>query len=569
MKKSTTYFLLISGVVLLFVFCLVWIIAGPSRPIQLSKQTTYLTEPLRRNGLIDYEKALLEIQGADVAPEENAAIPFLQAMWPCDLTPEEQILVCDALQMSLPSEPGLVHSGDAATLEPIVAWLNQQQDMQLGAGNFTPLTRNEAIAAVNESYSTPWSRAQLPPLAAWIDRQALHFEKLHEMNDRPRFFLPDPALLDDQYDSFFTYSMPTIEAQREVTRSLGARAMLNIGENRPADAWEDIKTTFTLSRCHPRPVFIIDVLLGSAFHGLACDELCTLLNSGQCDAQLLDQIDQYLNQLKPFHDMPGVINISERFSTLDAATNLSAGNFESELVLGESNEVFDSLAKIPYDRNAMLQTINRWYDQLVAAMELDDLEERQAAFDQFDADLQTEIAGIKDSGNIAVAIFNQSARGEMIGKICVALLLPASVQAASAEDRANVQLQLVRVAVALEKLKVETSVYPESLAALTDRIDPALLNDPYSTGQFRYERREPGYLLYSLFLDRIDDGGSSLDGMTVAGDWISGDPIILYPQGDWVIRFPQPQNTFLDPPPWKVEADAAAIELETEAGAKE
>lgn len=553
MKKSTVYFLIIAPAAFVLFGVLFWFVAGPSRPTVVSQQTTYLTTPLLASGLVDYERGMLEMQSAGIRPEENAAIPLVQAMWPCDFDPEAQHVVCEALDIATPSGPGLVHSCDPANLQAIVVWLNQQQLAKPASGVFSS---TEAIDVIDDAYGTPWTRAQVPPLADWIDRQAPHFAKLHEINDRPQYFLPAPSVLNDRYDPLPFTDLPSIGTWREAARSLSARAMLYIGENQPAAAWEDIKTIFSLSRCVPQPACELDMLVCCAFRGMACSELRTLLNSGQCDAALLAKIAHDLDGIAPLHASLTTADLSERLRALDAAVNLSVGRYDSELVMGEKNQALESLCRLPFDRNAMLLKINQQFDKLVAVLKIDDLEVRSAAFDKFDADLQAEIESVKQGGNIAAAVFNQTARGELIGKVLIALLFPALRQVTVAEQRVNLEFQMARVAVALEQFKLRTGDYPDSLDALADQLDPHSLADPYSTGPLRYERRRPGFLLYSLFLDRIDDGGNSLYGEIVNGEWLPTGIPSTYPNGDMVVRFPQPKKAFLNPPPW-ISADAA------------
>lgn len=547
MKKSTLYFWIIAPPAFLLFAGLLWFVVGPSRPIALAKQTTYLTEPLRPNGLVDYERGMLEMHSAGIRPEENAAIPLLQAMWPCGFDLESQLLVCEALDMPTPSGPGLVHSCDPVNLQALVAWLNQRQLPKPTSGTFSS---TEAVAVIEETYGTPWTRAQAPPLADWIDRQAPHFAKLHEINDRPKYFLPAVSILNDHYDPLPFSDAPSIGAWREASRCLSARAMLNIGENRPVAAWEDIKTIFSLSRCIPQPCCEIDMVVACAFRGMACDKLRTMLNSGQCDADLLAKIARDLDGIAPLHESLMTADLSDRLRTLDAAVNLSVGHYDSELILGEKNDAIEALGRLPFDRNAMLRKINQQYDKLVAVLKIEDLELRSAAFDKFDDDLQAEIISIKQGGNVAAAIFNQTARGEMIGKVLIALLFPALRQASFAEQRVNLDIQMVRVAVALELFKLQVGDYPDSLDALADQIDAQRLVDPYSSGRLHYERRSPGFVLYSNFLDRIDDGGTSIYGDIAGGEWLSEPGSATYPNGDFVFRFPLPASHFLNPPPW-------------------
>ncbi|TWT38563.1 hypothetical protein [Blastopirellula retiformator] len=536
MKKKTLTYAIIGGIVLLSLAILIWIVAGPSGPIVVSKQTTHLTEPLSKNGLVDYHQAILEMQGNGVTPEQNAAIPYLQATWPAGIAPEDQPLVCDALQMPMPEAPGLPAYTGEANKSTILAWLNQNFAGEVAAGDLDPLTDADALDVLIAALA-PWTRQQLPPLAAWLDEQAVHLDKLHEMNDRPRFFLPSPTLLRTKKSYLFACDLPTVMTQRDTQRVLLARANLRIGENQPEHAWEDIKTVFTLSDRHSRPGMLVELLHGIALRGVANSALQALLNSGQCDAQLLTEIDKHLAALGPMNEMATAIDTTERFMGLDAAIVISTDPVAAQEFFEGENPI-GALANVPFDRNIMLVRLNEWYDQMTEALAIEDLTEREAAIGQVTVEIQEIGEEFKSPGNIAAALFSQRARGEAIARLMGALLLPAVMQVGAAEERVNIQLQLLRVAVKLEKWKLEQGDYPDSLDQLGDQIDPQLLIDPYAPGPLRYDRREPGYLLYSLFSNRIDDEGSSPWGDVIDGEWVDEEGVSIFPDGDMVLRFP-------------------------------
>ena len=54
----------------------------PRPKITISKETTYITEPLRADGCVDYVAAVKRHCSEGVTPENNAAIPFWQAVGP-------------------------------------------------------------------------------------------------------------------------------------------------------------------------------------------------------------------------------------------------------------------------------------------------------------------------------------------------------------------------------------------------------------------------------------------------------------------------------------------------------
>jgi len=65
--------------------------------ITISKQTTYITEPLRKDGYVNYVAALNQRFRAGVTPDNNAAVPFLKALGPGEIGPKYRDEYCRML----------------------------------------------------------------------------------------------------------------------------------------------------------------------------------------------------------------------------------------------------------------------------------------------------------------------------------------------------------------------------------------------------------------------------------------------------------------------------------------
>src|SRR3989304_2790491 len=59
--------------------------AKPRPLVTISKETTYITGPLREDGYPDYVAALNELCSKGVTPQNNAVVPFCQAMGPGEI----------------------------------------------------------------------------------------------------------------------------------------------------------------------------------------------------------------------------------------------------------------------------------------------------------------------------------------------------------------------------------------------------------------------------------------------------------------------------------------------------
>src|SRR3954451_11812878 len=80
-KKKPSIFWWIGGAILILVVLFFLQLFGPSPRLVVSRRTTYITTPLGKNGLPDYEKSYLELCREGVTPENNAAALIWPALW--------------------------------------------------------------------------------------------------------------------------------------------------------------------------------------------------------------------------------------------------------------------------------------------------------------------------------------------------------------------------------------------------------------------------------------------------------------------------------------------------------
>jgi hypothetical protein len=97
--------------------------------------------------------------------------------------------------------------------------------------------------------------------------------------------------------------------------------------------------------------------------------------------------------------------------------------------------------------------------------------------------------------------------------IVSAYALPPQGHALPRYASALAYLRLAQTAIALERFRsVNDAHYPDSLSELAPNYLPVVPMDPFDGQPLRYHKRAAGYLLYSIGMDRKDDGGMRLKG---------------------------------------------------------
>lgn len=91
------------------------------------------------------------------------------------------------------------------------------------------------------------------------------------------------------------------------------------------------------------------------------------------------------------------------------------------------------------------------------------------------------------------------------------LLLPSLTRAAVIHNRTSAQLRLGSVAVAVERYRLAEGHLPDDLGVLVSDYLPAIPLDPFDGKPLRYVPDSPGYLLYSIGEDGVDNTGQRYD----------------------------------------------------------
>jgi hypothetical protein len=182
------------------------------------------------------------------------------------------------------------------------------------------------------------------------------------------------------------------------------------------------------------------------------------------------------------------------------------------------------------DWDPALRIANLWYDRMAATMRGKNLVVRKKQLDELEIELKELKADrIADGDPIKAALAPGKTardRGKVAGEALVVLLVPAVRKVQSAADRAEQVQQNLSLAFALAACQRDKGTYPAKLDALAPAYLAKIPHDLFSGKAMIYRPAEKGYLLYSVGVNGVDDGGRSSD----------DDP----PGDDLVVRMPHP-----------------------------
>jgi len=457
----------------------------------VAADTTVVLEPVRPDGTIDYEAALNARYSVGITPENNAAALLDQVFQPAFESLELKIRYYQYLGVSEPLRGQcLISESEFATQ----SW---------GPRNAAGPAHIAFDDPCRLALSKPWARADYPDIATWIDLNNEPLRLIEQASHRPRLFDP---LVTSGY--LISSQVPLTQNLRVAARVLVTRAMQRISEGDLEAAAYDLMTCHRLSRLLGQHATLIGNLVGLAVDALATAGDQTLLSAGLT----ADQARTYLAELQslpPLPDFARTLDQSERLVLLDT--------LQIEWASGEKSMVqnFLPIKLSGLDINTILRHTNSSFDQLVAAMRLATLKDRQTAVVGLNEDLKARVKETISGHNIlsSAAFGGRKEISEKVADVYMQMTGSSHPQLLIGKNRAETRFELLQIGIALAIYRAEKGEYPATLEELTPAFLKVIPLDPFVDKPLHYKRypddqiQNEGFLLYSVGEDEKDDGG--------------------------------------------------------------
>jgi hypothetical protein len=306
--------------------------------------------------------------------------------------------------------------------------------------------------------------------------------------------------------------------------------MLQIGEQKIAEAEQDLLACHRLGRLCGRTPFMIPALVAIAADAIACQADAQLMESGRLSADRALAYQQELRQLAPLSLMANVIDKSERYIFLDTVSQLARERLAPTDALGllgsffqkPIEEAFSHRSAINWDDALVFG--NEQFDKAVVAARQPTVPARKRALEQLNQQLRKMTSELRDPDKFAVSFVVAVARrdlGRLMGKLFTVMLVPAFEAAFEAENRAHTREALGQLGFALAAYRADHGTYPDGLNALAPKYLSQVPNDLYTEQPLHYRRQGAGFLLYSVGANGVDDGGRTFDSQP------QGDDVVL------------------------------------------
>jgi hypothetical protein len=478
----------------------------PSKPVvTISKETTYLVEPLRDDGYVDYLAALNKRMSEGVTPENNALVPLMKIFGPKNIDEEIRARFFEMLGMEPVPDEG----------EYLVSFLEFVEGLDLDAKTRKRAEEKECERATRG----PWSARQCPIVAQWISQNEKRLDLAVQAIHRPRFY--SPMLAEEEPGMLLMVLLPTIGDMRNAARALKTRAMLRIQQGQTNAAWQDLLACHRLARLIAQGPTLVEGLVAIAIEHGACLGDAALAHHGKLSEDEARRYAREIRQLAPLPPMADKIDVAERYTYLDAVCHVAqkgvsgfygiSGLMDAPPPMA-ARWISRYLGRTVIDWDSILKRGNAWHDRLVAAARKPRGAERNRAIEAFEQALD-EVVSKSDWTSLAGSFFQgkspRTVISERLGNIFIAMFIPATSMVVVAEERSAVVLELAEISLALAAHRAAEGEYPRELDALVPDDFAQLPRDPFGEGTYRYQRVGSGFQIYSLGRNRTDDGGIS------------------------------------------------------------
>jgi hypothetical protein len=472
-----------------------WLINRGSAPaLVVSHQTTWITEPLNKDGTVNYVAYVDAIARQGVTPENNAAIKYLQATGPKGLkqdNPAAVQRVLDALPLKLPA--------DGKYFVPLDDFVATQSGK---TGKDLSKARDEAKKQADETRKQSWDAQDYPLLDQWVTANETPLNVLIEASKLDRFYVPpasdaDPPSLSDA-GMQLQFSRMT-----DLVKCLAARASRSVKKGDLDAAWADVHALYRFGRLQQTgdrpPIRAICGMLAGERGGDVTELMAAhdAVSRAQAAAML-----KMLGELSP--------------PILNTHKDIERVRLETLDICQQVYRMYHTAGETGFDCNFGMMRINSFSDECLKALEAGDypavMRGLQGATDKSAEDLKY-WANHKPLFVLERFFGNRSKKDRMMTLV---LLAPTCFLDYRGFYRREVgcrtQTALVEVAMLLVVYRADTGQFPDSLAALSPKYLPRLPDDPYSNKPLLY-RRDPdgGCIVYSVGENMKDDGGNARD----------------------------------------------------------
>ena len=480
-------------------------VCRPEILIEISEETTVILEPLRKDGRVDYLAAFNARLSEGVTPKSNAMVGYLQAYGPEVLSDAYSEKFYELLGIEPLTEEGDYLQSYSEYLRSLELPPEEAEEVR---------TQFEAATDARNGCFLP---DEYPHVAVWLDMNEIPLATLATASELPHMYRPTVA--EDESGSLMLSlmsGMGFISADRDAVWALTARARMRAAVGDGAGALHDLAVARRLARHVGTGPLLIDGLVGMSMESIVLLAEEAVFSEQTWEAADIQSYREQLAALPPRTTFAECVDMGERYLALDGVQMMYIDGPEVLRQLmqfgvpqEEHNLLWNAYFKMA-DWNRVLRNVNAYYDELAEALAAEDYATGSAAFDRVQERILSEYGFVTSPDAFFTEYWARPHEEVLADIITVHYLQMFNMGGANimgVEMRAQVNAHLIQVATAILEYRAAEGACPETLDALLPVYLPELPHDPFSGNPLIYQPTDEGFLLYSVGLNGIDDGG--------------------------------------------------------------
>jgi hypothetical protein len=471
--------------------------------VRISKETTFVTEPLDAAGYVDYVEALNRECSQGVTPENNFEVAV------------RRVLGVDGIEQALRAE--YLRRLGIAEADPSfskIRFLRFQSFLDARVKSADPADRRSEQARAARDLSAeprPWSRRDQPLIADWLDENAAALDAIAEGSRRTKCYMPYLVSPDDDETAppLWKIAVPYLEERRELAWAFAARSMRRLAAGDAAGCWSDLQVVHRIARHTAAGALDFDALVARSIEIIACKGDIALCEFSPSDSNRLKTYETALRNLPTIAPMARCIDQYERIRFLDAAEFVARegrpGGRLSKLDLSALTNPTKSV-----DWNAVMLWGNGQFDRYRRILAINDPLKQRRSWQEMETDFWREQKQPGTINNRLYRLYGPIRWGNGATAVLGLALRPPVFEAMqTAQPRSDAWLRLARLAFLLTAYRIEHRQSPDRLDKLAPNYLARVPADPFTGGQFVYRAQSDGFLVYSLGPNGKDDSGRS------------------------------------------------------------
>jgi hypothetical protein len=473
----------------------------PKLAVTISKETTFITEPLAADGYPDYELVMERAARQGVTAKNNAVVLLMRALGPGLGEDEEADEVYEKLELE-PLETDKLHYFEKwqdyveRLPEDKLPPPNELDPPQLGGAS----VYEGQVRLRLQQPSAPWKRAQYPQMSAWLDQNAAPLDKLHEIGKHTHFYSPKSK----------TYDLFSYAQLKEYCTAIARRALRDGGEERWDAAWAGVSNLLILAQRFNEVPDRSEQEAAAEIYRIGFDTAQALALDSRVDAARLRRWSDEVNQ-RTITSTQRCFTWHERLQELHDMVRLAKSEKRPDYIAW-NNPPWHLAYTLheAYDFNQALRQINAHYERIDKGYQ--DLQRGKPAslyalngedfdFHEFFRNPIAQLGMLKAT---------KEQRTELLVKLRLPTPQFTLIDTFEHELSSRAWWDLTRLHMALELYRREHGKYPKELSALTPKFIAQVPLDLFTDEKpFCYRTNGRGFLLYSVGHDGKDSNGQN------------------------------------------------------------